>query len=185
MKNTDLQANDIAVLKALTGNALYQNIAEQYEANSELLAQPVPEIVFPCLASAHKPVAIEPGIFVNRLYCNDNDRIQPEFRNQLYTGLVDAAFDFFIRSGWYGAFRVVSFHDNGPLSLINVGLVHELVLNDFLKAFPRAIVSENTLHCGLTKFQMHMFLGDKLYEMPLYNNSSAVLRKIELMAKAA
>lgn len=178
MNNVNLQVNDIAVIKELAGADMTAYIAKQYDTDASVInsSEVTP---FHCLASNDTPVELATGIYVNRCYIGDHEYPNQNVRFRLYNGLALKAFDFFSKSGWNGAFRVVSFRDNGPLGLIHVGIVHELVLNEFLQAYPRANVGETNVNCGLTLPQMRGVISDLLYHLPSYNNASDILRHIK------
>lgn len=168
MKNLNIQINDIAAINTLGGSALADIIAAQYEVIGD--TRDTTEITMPCIAFGQTPANIGPGVFINRVYCMDSQSLSAIQRYELFNGLADQAFTFFSLAGWYGTFRVVSFRDNGPAGLINIGIAHEKVLNEFCADFPRANVSETGFNCGMTFDQIRMFISDRAYQMPLYNN---------------
>ena len=128
------------------------------------------------------PRNIGPGVFINRVYSMDSQSLSASQRYELFNGLATQAFTFFFQSGWYGAFRVVSFRDNGPAGLLNIGIVHDKVLNEFCDDFPRANVSETGFNCGMTFDQIRMFISDLAYQMPLYNNQDHFVKLAKHLA---
>ncbi|BCI29636.1 MULTISPECIES: hypothetical protein [Enterobacteriaceae] len=112
----------------------------------------------------------------------DSQSLSASQRYELFNGLATQAFTFFFQSGWYGAFRVVSFRDNGPAGLLNIGIVHDKVLNEFCDDFPRANVSETGFNCGMTFDQIRMFISDLAYQMPLYNNQDHFVKLAKHLA---
>jgi len=170
MKNVNILTTDIAAINALSGVELTDFLSDGYQVDYS--GERGALVEFPCLASNKQPVEFGPGIFINRVYSKDSQSLNGKLRYDLSSGLATSAFSFFSHSGWYGGGRVVSFRDNGPAALINIGIVHENVLNTFCADFPRANVSENRFHCGMTLEQIRMFISDTAYYMPLYNNES-------------
>lgn len=171
MKNVNILTTDIAAINALSGVELTDFLTAGYQVKCSGERE-VSLVGFPCLASNKQPVEVGPGIFINRVYSRDSQSLSGKLRYDLSNGLATSAFSFFSQSGWYGGFRVVSFRDNGPAALINIGIVHENVLNAFCADFPRANVSVTRFHCGMTLEQIRMFISDTAYDMPLYNNES-------------
>ncbi|ENR9964068.1 hypothetical protein ACEXTD_003054 [Salmonella enterica] len=180
MKNLDIQINEIAAINSLGGSLLAKIIADQYEVIGE--TKYTAEMTMPCLAYGQTPANIGPGVFINRVYSMDSQSLSASQRFELFNGLANQAFTFFLQSGWYGAFRVVSFRDNGPAGLLSIGIVHDKVLNEFCADFPRANVSETGFNCGMTFDQIRMFISDRAYQMPLYNNQDHFVKLAKRLA---
>lgn len=124
MKTLNIQVNDIAAISALGGSMLADIIAAQYKVIDD--TKDASEMAMPCIAYGQIPANIGPGVFINRVYSMDSQSLSASQRYELFNGLATQAFTFFFQSGWYGAFRVVSFRDNGPAGLLNIGIVHKL-----------------------------------------------------------
>lgn len=169
MKNLNININDIAAINALGGSVLADVIAAQYEVKGYKEGT-VTEMPMPCIAFGQTPANIGPGVFINRVYSKDSQSLSSSQRYELFNGLATQAFSFFCQSGWNGAFRVVSFRDNGPAGLLNIGIVHDMVLNEFCAGFPRVNVSETGFNCGMTFDQIRMFISDRAFHLPMYNN---------------
>ena len=180
MKNLNIQINDIAAINTLGGSMLADIIATQYKVIGD--NKDTAEMPMPCIAYGQTPANIDPGVFINRVYCLDSQSLSASLRYELFNGLANQAFTFFCQSGWYGAFRVVSFRDNGPAGLLNIGIVHDKVLNEFCDDFPRANVSETGFNCGMTFDQIRMFISDLAYQMPLYNNQDHFVKLAKHLA---
>lgn len=180
MKTLNIQINDIAAINALGGSVLADIIAAQYKVTGD--TKYVPEMPMPCIAYGQTPANIGPGVFINRVYSMDSQSLSASQRYELFNGLATQAFAFFFQSGWYGAFRVVSFRDNGPAGLLNIGIVHDKVLNEFCGDFPRANVSETGFTCGMTLDQIRMFISDRAHHMPLYNNQDHFVKLAKRLA---
>ena len=170
MKTLNIQVNDIAAISALGGSMLADIIAAQYKVIDD--TKDASEMAMPCIAYGQIPANIGPGVFINRVYSMDSQSLR----------LATQAFTFLFQSGWYGAFRVVSFRDNGPAGLLNIGIVHDKVLNEFCDDFPRANVSETGFNCGMTFDQIRMFISDLAYQMPLYNNQDHFVKLAKHLA---
>lgn len=123
MKTLNIQVNDIAAISALGGSMLADIIAAQYKVIDD--TKDASEMAMPCIAYGQIPANIGPGVFINRVYSMDSQSLSASQRYELFNGLATQAFTFFFQSGWYGAFRVVSFRDNGPAGLLNIGIVHD------------------------------------------------------------
>ncbi|EFN8261354.1 hypothetical protein EB651_20115 [Escherichia coli] len=180
MKTLNIQVNDIAAISALGGSMLADIIAAQYKVIDD--TKDASEMAMPCIAYGQIPANIGPGVFINRVYSMDSQSLSASQRYELFNGLATQAFTFFFQSGWYGAFRVVSFRDNGPAGLLNIGIVHDKVLNEFCDDFPRANVSETGFNCGMTFDQIRMFISDQAYQMPLYNNQDHFVKLAKHLA---
>lgn len=182
MNNLNFQANDIAVVNMLAGSKLSANILKKYNVEEALSSLNCSSVEFPLIADEHQPIPVGPGIYLNRVYTKENQRMNVDQRHSLVSSLARAAFDFFIVSGWNGSFRMVSFRDAGGLSLVNIGLVHEHTLDSFISSHPRAIVGERTVNCGQTLEQMTAVISSTLWEIPLYNDLNSIRKAVSTLA---
>ncbi len=131
MKNVNILTTDIAAINALSGverRTFYCRVSGKlvrrkgFAGGLSVFSKPT------------APVEVGPGIFINRVYSKDSQSLCGNCAMTCLMVWHPAHFHFLpFRLVWDS---VVSFRDNGPAALINIGIVHENVLNAFCADFP-------------------------------------------------